>query len=126
MVTLAGFRTLYPRFDSVADATVQAYLDAAELELDEGVWGDHYESGVYALACHEMMLQGLGETPEGSLPVGNVTALKDGAVSVSFKQTTNESLGDDYYNQTACGQKYLRLMRLLGNGIVVIPATSGV
>ena len=122
MITIAGFRARYPQFDSVSDATVQAYLDDAVLRVDEGVWGDHYETGVYALACHEMTLQGLGDQPAGAPPAGNVTSLKDGAVAVTFKQSTNETIGDDYYNQTPCGQKYLSLQRLMGMGIVVVPA----
>jgi hypothetical protein len=52
VIDLAGFRTRGPEFKAVADARIEAALDAAELRTDADYFGDHTDSAHYYLAAH--------------------------------------------------------------------------
>lgn len=118
---LASFRGRYPGFDSVPNSTVSLYLDDAKLFLDEGVWGTFYTLGIMTLTCHELMLNGMGDTLGGV--AGNITSRSDGDISVSFKAKMVYSAADEYYTQTPCGERYLDMRNRAGMGIFTVPVS---
>lgn len=61
LATLANFRVQFPEFASADDTLVQAWLDAAALEIDEDVWGDKAPQGHMYLAAHKLALSPYGQ-----------------------------------------------------------------
>lgn len=83
MVTfdLASFRTLYPQFDAVADATVLAvseqalcFISDTGCECDDAAWS--------LMVAHLLQLQAAAANGGGSGPVASATV---GGVAVSFQ-----------------------------------------
>lgn len=102
--TLAEFRALYPAFDAVADATVQAWLASGDTETAR--WGDDDRpSAVMLYAAHSMAEMGLGTA--GAVPMG-VTSFKSGTFSATVSDMTASRTG---FSATAYGRRYLDLMR---------------
>lgn len=101
--TLATFRALYPAFAAVADATVEAWIDAGDAETE--AWPDDYRaSAVMLYAAHKMATQGLGT---GAIPAG-VTSFKSGTFSATVSDGLASKTG---LSATAYGRDYLDLMR---------------
>ena len=121
-LTTAEFKTLKPQFADVADATVQAYLDAAALFVSTSWPETLYQAGHGAMTCHMMTIDGLG-TDNASLSFaggegefqtirsGNVTVTRFRDASLSAGQSTSGWLG-----QTACGRMYLVWLRTFSGG----------
>lgn len=57
-MTLAQFRIQFPEFQNAPAEWVQAYLDAAALEIDPDIWGPKADQGQGYLAAHKMALSG--------------------------------------------------------------------
>lgn len=78
---LAAFRALYPQFDTVADATVNAVAEQAkcfisdtDCECDNTAWG--------LMVAHLLQIQASAANGGGSGPVSSATV---GGVTVSFQ-----------------------------------------
>jgi len=83
---LAGFRTYSAEFINVPDAIVQGELDAAFLEIDQGVWGDMAAQPVSSTAAYTKADQGhryLAAHKLASSPFGQQARLvaKDGTTT---------------------------------------------
>lgn len=61
MSALDDFRVQFPEFDSAGDTMVQAFLDAAALEIDLDVWGPKADQGRFYLAAHKLALSPFGQ-----------------------------------------------------------------
>lgn len=59
---LEVFREQFPEFKNLGDSMVQAFLDAAALEVDADVWGTKEDQGIGYLAAHKMALSPYGQT----------------------------------------------------------------
>lgn len=102
--TLEEFRALYPAFDAVADATVEAWITSGDAETAR--WGDtDRPSAVMLFAAHSMAEIGLGTA--GAIPAG-LTSFKSGTFSASMSDMAGSRTG---YSTTAYGRRYLDLMR---------------
>jgi len=106
--TLSAFRALYPAFDAVADATVQAWLDKGETETAN--WPDaNRDDGIMLFTAHRLTTQGLGS---GAIPAG-VTSFKSG----TFSATQSEKLaGKTGFDSTIYGRDYLTLVKRIFGG----------
>jgi hypothetical protein len=101
--TLADFRTRYPAFDAVADATVEAFLDDGDAET--AAWPDADRSrAVMLYAAHQLASQGLGT---GAIVAG-VTSFKSGTFSATLSDAAASRTG---FSATSYGRDYLDLMR---------------
>ena len=123
-VSPAAFKSRYAEFSAVSDATVQIYLDDAGLELDEGRWGSLYDRGIYALAAHFISLAqraALGGST-GAGASGPLASKSIGDVSLSYAWTSGagQTRNQDYYLATIYGQDYLRLVSVVGYGMVAV------
>ena len=81
---LDQFRARYSSFTSVADATVQIWLEEGQTET--ATWSDATRTrGIMLYAAHRLAEQGLGK---GAIPAG-VTSFKSGTFSaVSYTHLT--------------------------------------
>jgi hypothetical protein len=101
--TLAEFRALYPAFDAVADATVEAWL--AKGDTETAIWPDpDRPDAVMLFAAHKMASAGLGT---GTVVAG-VTSFKSGTFSATLSDTAASRTG---YESTSYGRDYLALRR---------------
>ena len=98
--TLADFRTRYPAFAAVADATVQYWLDEGFAEV--AAWREADQPrGALAYAAHKLASQ-TGAAPEG------VTSFKSGTFSASLSDTAANRTG---FAATIYGREFLDLAR---------------
>jgi hypothetical protein len=101
--TLAEFRALYPAFDAVADATVEAWL--AKGDTETAIWPDpDRPDAVMLFAAHKMASAGLGT---GTVVAG-VTSFKSGTFSATLSDAAASRTG---YESTSYGRDYLALRR---------------
>jgi hypothetical protein len=118
MATLADFRTRYPAFAAVADATVTYWLG----EGDDAVvaWrAADQDKGAMAYAAHKLAEQGL----DGSM-VGGVTSFKSGTFSAAVSDAAARRTG---LHSTIYGREFIQLARrtFAGPRTAVIPAVGG-
>lgn len=121
-VTPTTFKARYTEFSSESDARVQVYIDDAELELSEDVWGDFYDRGLSALTAHLLAIANRNAASSGtgvSLG-GSLTGRSVGSVSVSFGASASSGSSEDYYLSTAYGAEYWRLAKIVGMGIIAV------
>jgi hypothetical protein len=103
--TAAEFKTLYPTFAAVADATVDAKIAEASLSVDTSWIEADYQSAMMLLAAHNMTMDGLGTSTEGSLL--GFKSLTVGPLSLTMQDSgARGSIGSTSY-----GQRYLKLLR---------------
>ena len=101
--TLADFRSRYPAFDAVADATVQVWLDDGDVATTR--FSDTTRpQAVMLCAAHNLSMQGLGK---GAVPAG-VTSFKSGTFSATVSDGLASKTG---FAATVYGRDYLALAR---------------
>jgi hypothetical protein len=64
VATLETFLVQFPEFGDTNPAQVQAFLDAAELEIDRDVWLAKGDQGQMYLAAHKLALSPYGNASE--------------------------------------------------------------
>jgi len=121
-VTPTTFKARYTEFASETDARVQVYITDAELEMDEGRWGDLYDRGLSALTAHLLAIANRNAASSGTgISLGGaLTSRTVGSVSVSFGSAPTSGSTEAYLLSTAYGAEYLRLVQIVGTGIVVV------
>lgn len=116
---LATFRALFPEFATVADVTVQLYLDDALDRLSEGAWGRCYAKAVLNYAAHELALAqarqaSAVDTGTGVVvpATGQLVSGSEEGISFAFAQSsTPKTITQEWLSQTPYGQAYLALQR---------------
>jgi hypothetical protein len=125
-VTPTDFKARYTEFATLSDARIQIFLDDAVLELDVVRWGDLYDRGLAALAAHFLAISertSLAGTTGGGGAIGPLASKSVGDVSLSYGWTGNSASGSrdqNYYLSTVYGQDYLRLVAIVGYGMVAV------
>lgn len=60
-MNLAAFKVQFPELRSAGDPLLQAFLDAALLEIDLEIWGNLADQGQGYLAAHKLTLSPWGQ-----------------------------------------------------------------
>ena len=122
--TVADFKTRFPQFASVPDATVQAILDEAVPQVGETWLERDRTPGVLHLVAHLMASQGIGVIAPGggSAVTGAVKRRKVGDVEVEFAGVGGSAGGAFVaaYNTTSYGIKFLEYLRRNFPAIAVV------
>lgn len=107
----AVFKTQYPAFATVADATLQLDFDIATLFLNNSCCSvvkdaPTRERLLYMLVAHiAALLQGQnGQPPSGV--VGRVNSATEGTVSVGLAYANEMSMSEAYFSQTPYGAMF--------------------
>lgn len=132
--TIADFKTRFPQFTSTEDATVQALLNEAVLDVGE-TWIERDRTpGVLHLAAHLLSVQISGASSAGGggdVSTGVVKRRKVGDVEIEYAvtasaiaaATANPASGigafASYYT-TAYGRRYVELVRRNFPAIAVV------
>lgn len=123
--TVSDFKTRFPQFATVPDATVQAILDEAIPQVGDTWLERDRTPGVLHLTAHLMASQGIGVAAPGggSAVTGAVKRRKVGDVEVEFAGTPGSAGATGlaaYYMSTTYGAEFYRLMRKNFSGIAVV------
>lgn len=123
--TVSDFKTRFPQFASVPDATVQAILDEAIPQVGETWLERDRTPGVLHLTAHLMASQGIGVAAPGggSAVTGAVKRRKVGDVEVEFAGVAGAVGGSSLiaaYNSTSYGVKFLEYLRKNFAAIAVV------
>lgn len=117
--TSAEFKARYTWAASIADATVQVYLDEAAQDLGpEECWGVAWKRAVMLLAAHRMTAEGLNPGAQGvTLAAGGMQSVRSGSLSL----TVADWASSGGYGSTQYGQELLALgRRYRGAGPMVV------
>lgn len=114
------FKLRYPQFSEISDSLISIYLHDAKTEVSAPRWGKLYKRGLFALVAHFLKLRELSDINEG-YAAKNVVSESAGGLSVTYGQVSADgSLAD--YHLTAYGKEYMRLLALVGIGVLVVGA----
>jgi hypothetical protein len=118
-MTPTTLKAKLPEFASVADDTVQQWLDVASQRLNADRWGTKYDNGHMLLTAHIMVRMGvLSNNQASKQPTGAMSSYSIGPVSKSFAVSTTTD--DDDLHLTAYGLQYKALRKTLRRGPLVM------
>ena len=121
------FRTRYPEFAALDDATIQRYLDDAARSVDQTWLAGDYQNAIMSLAAHYYSTGSAATQGGGSDPAsGYITSEHIGQVSISYAVPGGVS-NMTWLTSTPYGQSYARLLKLnfpgaLAVSAIVVPA----
>lgn len=119
-VTPTSFKTRYPAFASVADATVQAALDDAARFVGSNWFAADIDRGIMALAAHMLVTEGaLAGTTGATATSGPVTSDKLGDAQTTWGGW-GSSTATSEFAKTSYGLTFLRIMRANVPAVVVV------
>lgn len=115
--TVAEFKTRFPEFAAVAEATVQMVLDEATADVGPTWLERDRTPGVLHLTAHLLTAQGSGVSGAGgggAAVTGAIKRRKVGDTETEFAGVAGGAATGgalDFYRSTAYGVRYLSLMR---------------
>lgn len=126
MIDAATFRQQFPEFQNATlfpDEQIAFWASLAIKLISKSRWGDLYEHGQALFIAHNLMLgvyaqaeAAAGGVPQAQ-PTGTVTSKKVGDVQVNYDAGSNTMEPNaGHWNKTAYGQRYINLVRLIGQG----------
>lgn len=121
MATVADLRAALPQFASVADATIQLYLDMAERGIpDPTVYEDSWDDAHIFLAAHLMSLAGIGPAAQAGSLAG-FTNIRAGSLSL----TRSERAAAGEYASSQFGILFWRLTQRFISGVGLTVTGTG-
>jgi len=116
-MTAIEFKTRFPEFVDTTDATIDIYIQDAEIMVTQSKWGLLFNIGVAYLSAHYLDLA-LKSSTGKSGAVNQIASKSVEGVSVSYA-TPQGTIAEDYYQSTIYGQRYLSLLSQVGIGNVL-------
>jgi hypothetical protein len=111
----AYIKARWPQFANVADATIQAHIDDAATMIDQTWTEAGYTIGIALLACHRMVLAGLGTGAEAQVNAEGLSGfslIRSGQLTLQRAATSRDSEGvPSPWNSTGFGIEYYWLAR---------------
>lgn len=107
----AAFKTRYPVFAAVPDATLSAYFDDAGLYLSNTDTSPVQDIArrtklLWLLTAHIAVLEGVLSTQPGPAGVGRTSSATEGSVSVSLDYLAPTPGSGPWFNQTQYGAMF--------------------
>lgn len=121
--TPAEFKTRFPKFDAVVDATVELFLEEAQTYVsDAWVTQADYTQGQFLYAAHLLTLDGFGVGAEAEFATAGLLGFKSitsGKVSVT-RDAGESSTASGTLTQTQYGKRFKELQtRNISGGRIV-------
>lgn len=131
-VTLKQFRLMFRAFrDSSVypDEAVQPLLDLACVSLNRNQWRQFYRRGIGLYVAHMLSIGRMNEltAERGGAPgfgVGMIASKAINGVSVSYNTGVSIFDGAGDLNLTIYGQEFMRLVKIVGMGPVLVRGTD--
>jgi len=124
--TVPGFRSAFPEFASTEkypDAVILGWAQVATLQVDCRRWKGMTATGINLYVAHEITLEAqsiaaakIDGTPGGQTGVVNTKTVGSVTVGYDTQGATEKDAG--YWNLTAYGKQFYRLVRIFGAGVV--------
>ncbi|EQC1411726.1 DUF4054 domain-containing protein [Providencia rettgeri] len=118
------FLTRYPEFTKTEQPRIELALQDASNQMSRKVWGKLYEQGQHALAAH-LLYQSGALTRSGhsnGKPIQTATSKSAGGLSVGYSAPdAGFGANHDGYASSSYGQEYIRLRKLVGVHVMVVP-----
>lgn len=119
--TPADLRARYPAFASVADATIQIYLnDANGGDVDTSWIERDFSPAIQAAAAHRMSRAGVLATDGAATAASGIDSFKSGAVTINFNADAVKAAVAGGWASTSYGQEYYELLRRSKGGPRVV------
>jgi len=118
MADLADFRTRFPEFSAEGDPRVEMFLEDADLQVYEPIWGKFYDRGVLYLAAHLLSIAGREGVSEGEGADGAGPVYSDTVGPLNYKRAVTPVSIDDgeaLLSSTSYGLRYIELRGLIPN-----------
>lgn len=110
--TASDLKAAFPRFDAVADVTVEYWLTRAQRSVDDTWTEGDYAMGQMLLAAHYMVLEGLGTGTEAELASKGMAGLKSvRSGSFAFERVDGASSRNSLAS-TSYGERFMALARV--------------
>lgn len=121
--TADDLKTAFPRFAAVADETVEFWLERARRSVDQTWTEGDYAMGQMLLACHLMVLQGLGAGTESEMALAGISDFKSvKSGDFSFTRSDGDSgAASGEMGSTSYGRQWQLLARQNVGGARVTP-----
>lgn len=122
--TAADLKALLTKFATVADATVEIWLERARRSVDDSWAEDDRAHGEILLAGHYLTLEGLGTGAEAELAKAGLSGMQT-VRSGKLSFTKGGAMADaaaGSLESTSYGQQYLALLRQNRGGARVTPS----
>jgi hypothetical protein len=132
-MTPGEFKTRFPEFGSEADTRIQIFIDDSVPDFDVCRWGEWHSKGVANYVAHNLAMANavlagdVSSSFAGSSAIANSqswTSKSVGDISVARGESSGAGDGksqkDSPFFKTTYGQEYLRLLRLVGMGMVAV------
>ena len=116
-MTAIEFKTRFPEFSNISDATVDINIQDAEIMVTKSKWGKLYDIGVAYLAAHSLALS-VKSANGNSGAVNQVASKSVEGISVSYA-VAQGTVAEDYYQSTTYGKRYLNLLSQVSVGNVL-------
>lgn len=116
--TAADLKAKFPRFDAVADATVESYLTDARRRVDASWTEDDRATGEMLLAAHYMTLEGLGSGTEAEIAaagLGDFKSVRSGQFSFTRGEGSDMAAAGTM-KSTSYGRRWLDLAQINRGG----------
>ncbi|NBM87761.1 MULTISPECIES: DUF4054 domain-containing protein [unclassified Proteus (in: enterobacteria)] len=119
-----SFLVRYPEFANVDKARIELAQQDAENQMSRKIWGKKFEQGRDALTAHLLYVSG-ALTKSGhsnGKPVQSATSKAAGGLSIGYS-APDAGFGSNHdgYASSTYGQEYIRLRKLVGVHVMVIP-----
>lgn len=111
------FKVLFPELD-VEENLYSILEEFAKKEVSDKIWGKFYEEGVLTLIAHLFQSRKNNNDNSGN-PTYPISSTSVGNVSVGYSIPVTES-GNEFYNSTAYGKRFLHLRGLTKVYIAVV------
>lgn len=123
--SIDDFRALYPKFNTVSDVVMEAWLQIAHASLIEARWGSYWRIGMGLFIAHHLTLlenPKTAETIEGGLSrgVASSKSVTDMSISYDVASIAAECAGWGTYGQTTYGQQLVQFAKLVGKGGMMV------
>lgn len=105
---------MFPEFTSVADVTVQEYIDMAAQNVDQSWLETDYNRAIKLLAAHLMALVGLGTGPDSVANGSNMSVyslVKSGTLTLQRKASASSDRAGWQFSATRYGRLFWILLR---------------
>ncbi|MEQ4679863.1 DUF4054 domain-containing protein [Providencia rettgeri] len=119
-----AFKLRYKEFANVDKARIERALQDAENQISRKIWGKKFEQGRDALAAHLLYESG-ALTKSGhsnGKPVQSATSKTAGGLSIGYS-APDAGFGSNHdgYASSSYGREYIRLRKLVGVHVMVVP-----
>lgn len=119
-ITLEDFRALYPAFETLTEASYDAWATRAEKQVGEA-YGDQQQEATELLTAHLLALNGVGLSAGAAmLAATGATSFRSGTFNATISDAVVGQRAKGGYGATPYGQQFLAIQRSIFGGPLLV------